>query len=80
MCGVVRDANGDPVARAQVLVTGLTLGAITSESGTFCLTVPSGAHELRVSALGHAAGTHAVTVAPGMGEVSVTLRSGEATP
>jgi outer membrane receptor for ferrienterochelin and colicins len=51
--GTVRDARGNPLADAQVLVVGTRLGAITSQDGTFTISsVPAGLHQLRLVRIG----------------------------
>src|SRR5512134_1507047 len=50
---VVRDGDGHPVAYANVIVTGIGLGALTDELGGFVITgIPAGRQTVRVQALG----------------------------
>lgn len=52
--GTVTDAvNGEPIAGANVIVEGTTLGVITDENGKFSLDVPSGNSVLVISFLGY---------------------------
>jgi len=50
--GTVKDANGDGVIGANVLVTGTTVGTVTDIDGNFSLDVPQGSDQLTVSYLG----------------------------
>ena len=53
--GRVRDAqSGQPLAGAQVLVTGTTLGNITNEDGYYFINnVPAGLHDVRAQYIGY---------------------------
>jgi TonB-linked SusC/RagA family outer membrane protein len=69
--GVVRGrvtdaANQRPIADAQVVVVGTTLGAVTNAAGEFVIGgAPAGARQLRVRRIGFQAGEQRVTVAAG---------------
>ncbi len=71
--GRVEDAGEhQPIPAAVVLVTGTTLGANTSDSGTFTLRVPPDARTLTVRRIGYLAQTVAIT--PGRTEYRVALQ------
>ena len=53
---IVDSADHQPLAAAQVLLTGTTIGTITTDSGTFALRVPSGA-SLSVRRIGYRSST-----------------------
>ncbi|MCX6030252.1 MAG: carboxypeptidase-like regulatory domain-containing protein [Chloroflexi bacterium] len=65
IAGVVRDANGQPVASAEVwtLVAGQTVASYTSSAGRYALRVPPGAYKVSVY--------HASYVSPSMRTVAV---------
>jgi outer membrane receptor for ferrienterochelin and colicins len=68
--GVVTDENRQPVAGAQVSVSGTTLGALTGFDGRYTIAgVPAGTHEIRVQRIGQRPRS-----TPG-----VVVRGGEAT-
>jgi TonB-dependent SusC/RagA subfamily outer membrane receptor len=50
--GVVKNAQGDPVGDASVLVKGTTVGTSTNAGGAFSLVVNSGAKTLVISSIG----------------------------
>ena len=52
--GVVRDAKGEPLMGAGVMLDGTTQGTVTDLNGAFSLSVPSGTVVLDVSSLGYA--------------------------
>lgn len=52
--GVVRDADGEPVIGANVLIKGTNTGCVTDENGRFTITGKSGA-TLRISYIGYQA-------------------------
>ena len=63
---VVREADGAPVAYANVLVVGTTLGAITDELGGFAITgITAGRMTVRIQALGGPPLTEDIDLAPG---------------
>ena len=69
--GRVIDASDQrPVAVAQVLVTGTTIGGQTTDSGTFSLRVPEGAQSLTVRRIGYRLTTVALAAA---GDTDVTV-------
>ncbi len=69
IAGTVKNASGAPLAGAQVTVTGLSLGAVSSGDGRFrIVNVPAGTHELRIQRIGQQVRT-----------VSVSVRGGEET-
>ncbi|NOT34361.1 MAG: hypothetical protein HOP12_09350 [Candidatus Eisenbacteria bacterium] len=74
LCGVIRDAAGAPVPRAQVLAIGTSFGALSDASGHFCLNVTPGAYTLSVSALGFPPARRDIQHGPGHGEAVITLR------
>ena len=60
---VVDQANNAPIAQAQIVVVGTTLGARTNDQGEYTLvSVPAGQAQLRVLRLGYASVTRPVTV------------------
>ncbi len=65
--GHVTDADlRRPIANAQVVLVGTTLGARTDESGAYRLpNIPAGTSTLRISFLGFRSATRTVTVTPG---------------
>lgn len=66
--GRVTDADGRPVAGAQVQVVGTTVGALTDDDGRYRIAgAPAGARQLRVTRIGQQART-----------VDVAVRAGEA--
>lgn len=74
LAGTVRDAEGRPLAGAQVLATALGRGTVTDADGRFVLRgIPAGTHAVRAALIGYAPATVRVTV-PGA-EASVTLAS-----
>lgn len=50
--GKVFDTEKNPVAGANVVITGTTIGVVTDVDGKFSLPVPAGAHTLTVSFIG----------------------------
>ena len=53
IAGHVRNQSGQPVAKAQVLVVGTALGAVTDDSGYYFITrVPTGTYTLRAQFIG----------------------------
>jgi TonB-linked SusC/RagA family outer membrane protein len=67
---IVDSADHQPLAAAQVILTGTTIGTITSDSGTFTLRVPAGA-SLSVRRIGYRSST--VKVADASTDVTVDL-------
>jgi iron complex outermembrane recepter protein len=62
---VTDQQTGEAVAGARIaLVGGLTAGASKAD-GSYRLTVPSGTHDIRATAIGYATARATVTVAPG---------------
>src|SRR4029077_5852708 len=52
--GHVRNASGQPIARAQVLVVGTALGVVTNDSGYYSISrVPAGTYTLRAQFIGY---------------------------
>ncbi|HWZ28703.1 MAG TPA: von Willebrand factor type A domain-containing protein [Gemmatimonadales bacterium] len=52
--GHVRNASGQPLARAQVLVVGTALGVVTNDSGYYFISrVPTGTYTLRAQFIGY---------------------------
>jgi TonB-linked SusC/RagA family outer membrane protein len=52
--GVVTATTGEPIAAAQVVVLGTSLGAITNEQGRYSIaSVPQGQHRVRASRIGY---------------------------
>jgi iron complex outermembrane receptor protein len=61
--GHVHDAaTRDDVVNANVLVVGTGTGAVTDEGGSFVIRLTRGEYTLRISAIGYAAQTHAISV------------------
>ena len=77
--GMVVDAKGDVVARAQVAITDARTGRVvahvtTNERGLFGARVPGGQYVVRAAKRGEGAGTARVAVRPGSAaRVQVTL-------
>lgn len=74
--GTVRDrATQQPIASAQISLTGTTRGALTTDQGTYRLTnVPAGSYQMRVLRIGYQASVAPVTVTEGQtATVDVTL-------
>jgi TonB-linked SusC/RagA family outer membrane protein len=69
---VVDAAERTPIPAAVVLVTGTTVGANTSDSGTFSLRMPAAARSLTVRRIGYLAQT--VPLSPGQTSYTVTLQ------
>jgi TonB-linked SusC/RagA family outer membrane protein len=69
---VVDGSDHAPIPGAAVLVTGTTVGAQTSDSGTFSLRLPADAKTLTVRRIGFLQVT--VPVTPGQADVTVTLQ------
>lgn len=65
--GQVTDREtAQPLARAQVIVVGTNLGALTNEDGRYRIErVPAGAHQVRVVMIGYDAAPQTVTVSAG---------------
>jgi TonB-dependent starch-binding outer membrane protein SusC len=69
---VTEEGNGSPVASAAVQVVGTTIGALTTASGTFTITAPSGALSLRVRRIGYRA--QVIQVPANQSTVDVVLK------
>ncbi|HYW51235.1 MAG TPA: TonB-dependent receptor plug domain-containing protein, partial [Gemmatimonadaceae bacterium] len=69
---VTEEGSGQPLGNVGVTVTGSSVGAYTSDSGTFALTVPNGAISLRVRRIGYQLRT--VLVQGNQTTVDVALR------
>ena len=69
--GTVRDANGDPVIGAGVLVQGTTIGTVTAADGTFSLSAPTNA-TIEVSSIGY--GTQTLRLSAGQTLIEVILQ------
>lgn len=67
--GVVKDAAGEPVIGASVVVTGTSTGTVTDLDGKFRLEVPAGSRTLDISYVGMKKQTVPITSGP----VSVVL-------
>lgn len=67
--GVVKDAAGEPVIGASVVVTGTSTGTVTDLDGRFRLEVPAGSRTLDITYVGMKKQTVQITSAP----VSVVL-------
>jgi len=65
--GIVTDGqSGQPLVAAQVFLSGLDLGVITSQNGRYLLVgVPAGTHTLTADRLGHRVETQEITVTAG---------------
>jgi TonB-dependent starch-binding outer membrane protein SusC len=73
IAGRVLDAGEhQPIPAAAVLVAGTTIGANTSDSGTFALRVPANAHSLTVRRIGYLAQT--VVITPGKSDYTIELQ------
>src|SRR5258708_5610423 len=67
IAGHVTDSAGHPLSGAVTHVVNMTLGAQTSDGGTYHIAnVPAGSYMLRVSAPGFATDSVAVTVTAGV--------------
>ncbi|HZO20731.1 MAG TPA: SusC/RagA family TonB-linked outer membrane protein [Gemmatimonadaceae bacterium] len=78
VAGTVTDrATNQPIATAQVVIVGTTLGTITNAQGEFTVSsVPPGARQVRVMRLGYQAVTQPVTVTAGVtATVNFTLQA-----
>lgn len=51
--GKVKDASGEPIIGANVLVPGTDLGTVTDIDGNFVLSVPNGTNTLQISYVGY---------------------------
>jgi TonB-dependent starch-binding outer membrane protein SusC len=72
LTGRIIDADGKlPIAAATVRVANSTIGAATSDSGTFALRVPEGALTLTVRRIGYTGAT--VPVAADQNDVTISL-------
>ncbi len=63
LCGLVKDSDGHPVARAQVMMADVGVVVLTDRAGHFCLTAPAGERTLSVVALGFTPSRRLVTLA-----------------
>jgi len=68
---VTAEGTTDPVVAASVQVVGTTLGGVTTEDGSFNISVPEGPATLRIRRIGYAAKT--VNISAGMSDVNVAL-------
>ena len=68
---VIDKEGGEPVPAASILVTGTTIGTVTSDSGTFSVRLPADATTLTVRRIGFLSAT--VPVTTDMSDVSVAL-------
>lgn len=70
--GTVRSAEtGAPLVSASVAVIGTTLGTLTDATGSFQVTVPPGASDLRISVIGYQ--TQVVPIPAGAAPLNITL-------
>ncbi len=69
---VTNAAEHVPVPTAQVIVSGTTIGAISTDSGTFTLRVPADAKSMVVRRIGYLAQT--ITITPGKTEYTIALQ------
>ena len=64
--GTVKDANGNPLAGANVSVDGTSIGAATVGSGAYLINgVSAGTYSVTASYIGYESGTLSVTVSDG---------------
>ena len=70
--GFVRDAKGEPLMGAGVVLSGTTRGTVTDFDGAFSLSVPTGAVVLDVSSLGYV--STKVNVPAGQNSIVVALQ------
>ena len=75
LCGTVRDGEGHPVTRAQVMMADAGVVFLTDRSGRFCLTVPVGERTLSVVALGFTSERLLIIVSKRTPELTVTLQA-----
>jgi TonB-dependent starch-binding outer membrane protein SusC len=68
---VVEAESHAPIPQAAVLVTGTTIGANTTDSGTFTIRLPADARSLTVRRIGYQQAVVALT--PGQLDITVTL-------
>ena len=69
---VIDATEHTPIPSGTVVVTGTTIGANTSDSGTFTIHVPPSAHTFTVRRIGYLAQT--VTIDPGKNDYTVALQ------
>ena len=76
--GIVRSADGQPLAGVSVTVQGTQLGALTAENGRYTITnVPAGNHTIQTSIIGFADQELPVTVTAGTPTVlDIQLQTG----
>ncbi len=78
--GVVVDSSGNPLARAQVVVTQLNRVAVTNDSGRFIFAgLPAGSYHLTAMQLGHRPGHSDVVVASDGPDITVRITLARAT-
>ena len=75
LCGVVRDSDGHPVARAQVMMADVGVIALTDRTGRFCLAAPVGDRTLSVMALGFTPSRRLVSLSKRTPELAITLKT-----
>ncbi len=64
--GRVTDAQGQPLAAAQISVVGTNRGNLTNEDGRFLIPgIPAGEYEVQATLIGYTQGTQHVTVSAG---------------
>ena len=68
---IVDSTDHQGLAAAQVILTGTTIGAITTDSGTFTIRVPSGAQSLSVRRIGYRSST--IKLTDDQSEITVEL-------
>ena len=73
--GSVTDADGKPLAGANVIVEGTNLGAAATLSGSYSVDVPSGSYTLTASVVGYSSETVEVKVGNAGKTVNFSLSS-----
>jgi len=69
--GVVTDQSGRPLVNAQVSISALSIGALTTAQGRFLIqNVPAGQHELTVERIGYRTESQVIDVAAGAAVVA----------
>ncbi|HEY0929302.1 MAG TPA: TonB-dependent receptor [Gemmatimonas sp.] len=72
--GVVKDSLGAPLSNVQIVASGSNRSALSDERGEFALRgLPAGTYHLDLVRIGYSSAHQVVTVAPGGGDVRVSI-------